>query len=427
MAINPAATVDTANGIAKRVHGDIRDMVPKKNLRVLKRIKYDDKTKLGGEFAELVYLTGEHGFTYGGSSGAKRTLNSSEVAESQLAKATPNEIDFRSEVVITLMSRAREGGEKAFESYISAMMRNARKAFDKRLEIAMNYGGAPLASALTVSAPTTTTLLFTCTVNTWAPHIWLNQRNCSIDAYNGATQLNTRADLNVSTVNVGRNSRQILFTGNADDITAIVAAGTATDLYFKGAKGLDGTGLRSIGNLTTGLYLNINAATYPDVWNGTKITWDYSAADFTWGTLQDGLEDAASKGMEGDVIVQVPFPVWQTLNNSLDALRVLDSSFSVNKAEMGRGVDSITYHAITGSATIEASGFQRYGEVMAYLDPAEEGFPKRIGSSNVTFNVPGRGDEMFRLTENANTVEYRAFTDQMLWLPAPRNVVLWAA
>lgn len=425
MAINAAATVDSANGIAKRVHGDVQDMIPKKGFTLINRVKFDDKAKVGSEYVEQVWLTGEHGFTYGGSSGAKRTLNSSEVAVSKLATLTPNEIFFRSEVVVTLMSRAMEKGEKAFEAYITAMMRNSRKAFDKRLEIAMRYGGTSI-GRLTSATDAGTASVFTMDRARWAPGIWLGARNCPIDAYNGASQLNTNADLHVTAVDM--KNRTVAVSGNATDIDAIVAAGTAVELYFKGAKGLDGTGLRTIANLTTGTYLGISADDFKDVWNGTQVTWDYSTTDFTWNILQQGLEEAAGRGMEGDVIVDVPNHVWRQLNNSLDALAVFDSRYRVDKAEMGHGVDAISYHAITGRAHIVPSNYTFDGDVMVYPDPSEDGdIVRRIGSSQVTFDMPSHGGEMFRIPENTNTAEWRAFSDQGLWLPAPRATALFTA
>lgn len=434
--VNQAATISTAEGIAKRVHGEIRDMVPAKNLKALNRIKYDSKNVLGGEYAELVYLTGEHGFTYGGSSGAKRTLNTSEVAESQLATGTPSEIDFRSEVTIGLMSRAAQGGEKAFESYVSALMRNSKKAFDKRLEHAVTRGGASIGSINATATDGGTTITFVVSLKTWMPHIWLNSRNMAFDAFNGTTQLNTRAELFVRTVNIA--TRTIVATGNSDDINDIVAATTNVQFYYRGQRLNDGsgtmmdfTGMRTIANLTTGEYLGIDAAVYTDVWNGTQVTWDSSTTDFSWAVLNDGIEDAMGRGLEGDLIVQVPFPVWNQLNNSLDALRVLDSSYSVQKQEMGHALDAIVYHGLNGKNTIECSGFQPYGEVLCYPDPGDTAdhvaVPRRIGSSNVTFEYPGKGGEMFTKVEGTNAVEWYAFTDQFLWAPNPRGFLLFSS
>lgn len=433
--INPAATVSTANGLAKRVHGKLHNLIPAKNLKLINRVKYDTENTLGSEFYEDICLTMEHGFTYGGSAGSRRTLNSSEVAEYQPAYASPNSIHFRSEVTLELMSRAASKGEQAFESYIAALEMNSKKAFDKRLEIAMNRGGSPIAVASSATDAGTSSVI-TINPKTWAPHIWIGMRNCPIEAYDASTNtlLNTRADLNVTKVDI--KNKKVTVLGNADDINDIVAAGDF-DIYFKGVKNngssgtLDGTGLRNIANLSTGTYLNISADTYADVWAGTQVTWDYSTTDFTWTVLASGMEEAAGRGFMGDAVVQVPFNVWNTLNSSLDALRVIDSSYSPSKGEMGHKADSIVYHTITGRVTVEPSGFQPYGEVVVYPDNPdsddEQPVARRVGSSNITFDYPGRGGEMFKLKEDTNTVEWRAFSDQVLWLPCPRNTILFTA
>jgi hypothetical protein len=403
-------------------------MIPKKGFTLLNRVKFDGSTTLGSEFVEQVWLTGEHGFTYGGTGGTKRTLNSSEVAESQLATLQPNSIYFRSEVVIDLMSRARSKGEAAFEGYVTALLRNSKKAFDKRLEIAMRYGGSPIGT-LTSATDAGTTSVLTITAGSWMPGAWLGSRNCAIDAYEGSTKLNQDGDLNVTIVNMS--AKTVTVVGDADDINAIVASGTSgsgVTLYFKGAYGLDGTGLRTIANLTTGDYLGISADTYKDVWNGTQVTWDVSTTTFNWTLLQTGLEQMASRGMEGDVYVDVPLNVWGQLNSSLAALRAIDSSYSVEKAEQGHGVDAISYHAVTGRALIRPSSYVKFGDVMVSPDPSEDSsMLRRIGSSNVTFETPGKGGEMFKFIDDTNTVEWRAFSDQALYLPAPRNAGLFTA
>jgi hypothetical protein len=431
MAINNAATVSTANGIAKRVHGDVVNLLPRKGYKALKRVPFEQKMALGGEYAEQVWLTGEHGITYGGTTGAKRTLNESEVAESKLATLTPSAMDFRSEVTIDLMSRASAKGEKAFEGYLTALMRNSKSAIQKRLEIATRRGGSSIGTISSMTDANTTSVI-TITLASWAPLIWLGARNCPLDAYNSSTKLNTTAPLHVTVVNI--KERKITVTGAAADIDAMIAIGTngsGVSLYFLGQFGKDFTGIRTIANLSSGTYLGVSADDFADVWRGTQVTWDVSTTDFTWALLQTGLEEMAGRGMEGDVVVDVPNNVWGQLNSALDALRVFDSSYSVTKAEQGHGVDAISYHAITGRALIQPSGYNMYGEILVYPDGDESAdgivAPKRFGSSDVTFNVPGRGDEMFKLQDDTNTVEYRGFCDMALWLPAPRCCGIFTA
>lgn len=427
------ATLSTANGLAKRVHGDVVNLETRNSLKFIRDVPYSTAMTVGSEFVELVWLTDENGFTFGGTGGTSRDLNDPVVALSDLAKITPSVIDFQTHVIIDLMSRARAAGEKAFEAYISAMMRNVKVAFDKLLEQVNLYGGSSMGTTSAATDAGTSTVM-TITAKTWAPRFWLRQKGMRCDAYDGATLLNTRADLKLESVNM--RTRALTFSGNADDINDIVAVGgtgVGVTLYRKGQKGMDQAGLKAIASLTSssGTYLNISCSDYADVWNGTQVTWDVDTTSFTWDILQAGLEEAAGRGLDGDVKVLVNNKVWGQLNSSVDALRFYDSSYSVQKAEQGHEITAISYHAITGRATIVPSGYVMYGDVMAYPDGGEnaEGMvvPKRLGSTNVTMNTPGKGDEMFVRIPGTNRVEYGAFSDQCLWLPAPRGTLIWTS
>jgi hypothetical protein len=77
---------------------------------------------------------------------------------------------------------------------------------------------------------------------------------------------------------------------------------------------------------------------------------------------------------------------------------------------------------------IQPSNFVKNGDVIAHPDPmGDDEKVRRIGSSNVTFNVPARGDEMFKLKEDSNVVEYRAFSDQSVFSCSPRDFILFTS
>lgn len=421
MATNQTNDLTTANNFAKKVHGEIVRLQPRRMLKNLNRIKFVEN--LGGSFNEFVWLTDEHGFTFGGTSGGKRTLNDSEVAEGKEASLTPSAIDFRTEVTIDLLSRAKQKGEKAYEKFIKQMMLNSKIAFDKRLETLVNYGGSPLATAASATDATTSSVI-TLSSKTFAPGMWRKSRNMPLEAYNSTTLLNDQADLVVTgvSIDVANDTYKITVSGEETDIDALVAAGSSADLYYKGQYGNDFSGLYTIGNLSTGSYLGISADTYTDVWQGTQGTWTYGD-DLTWNHLQNLLEEMSMRGAEGDMIASVPLNGWNDLNASLVALRTIDSSYSVDRAEMGHSVTGIRFHSVTGSVYVEPNEFIKRGDVIVYPDPSDtadqEVIPKRVGSANVTMQVPGRGEEMFHMLENTNAFEKRAFTDQGLWIPAP--------
>lgn len=426
MATNPAATLATASGIARRVQGDVQQLDPKKNIKLTKRVKYDTKNQVGAEYVEPVWLTGEHGATFAGNSGGEVDLNGAEVAESKNALLNPSSLYFQSRAVIDLLSRAVSMGERAAESYVSALMRNTKRGIEKRVEIKNTYGTLPIGT-LSSATDLSTSSVFTLTAATWAPHIWLGMRNCPIDAYNGATQLNTNADLVITKVDP--KNHQLTVSGNATDIDAVMAVGTngsGTTLYLKSQYGNTGTGLKGIAKLASGdTYLGISCTTYNDVWSATQVTWDVSStADFTWQDLQNGVEEAAGRGLENDLVVQVPFNVWTRLNSSLDALRAFDSSYKVSSVDMGHAEDAITYNSLGIKLKIEPSGFIMGGDIICYPDSPDF---RRIGSSDVTFNVPGQGDDMFMRVIGTNTCEWMAFTNQDPWSTAPRDFIYFGA
>lgn len=427
-----SATVTSANGIAKKVYGKVQDLVPEDTNVVLKTIPYDKETTLGASYDEQVWLTGEHGFTYGGTAGAELTLNAPAVAESQLAEATPESIHFRSRTTLELMSRAKAKGDASFENYIKRLMVNSKKAFDQRLDTRLIHGGGQLGTVSTGDAGTATTWAPTISSGTWAPWLWIGKRNCPCDAYNGTNKLNTNADLVVTTINP--KTHVVAFSGNSSDITAIKAVGTngsTVTLYYKGSYSTSAIGLKTIAGLnsSSGNYLGVATGTYVDFWCATQVTWNVATDDFTWTILQNGLEESFGRGGGGNRIALVPPGVWKTLNSSLDALRAFDSSYSVSKVEMGHEEDAITYRALGFKITIKCTGAVMGGDVIVIPDPGKEqdiaGDLRRVGSSNITFELPDKGGEMFVQIYGTNLVEHGAFSDQVLWAPNPRDFLLF--
>jgi hypothetical protein len=348
-AYTSADPTNSAAGIAKKVYGKVQDLVPDEINVVLNTIPYDKSTELGASFDEQVWLSGEWGFTHGGTDGAELTLNAPSVAQSKLAEALPESLHFRSRTTIELMSRAQKKGDASFENYVKRLMVNSKKAFDRRLDTRMIYGGGKLATIVTGDAGAATTWAPTVSVGTWAPWLWIGGIGAPVDAYNGATKLNTTGDLVIS--NVNPKTRVLSFTGVAADITAIKAIGTngsTVTLYYKGFYSTTAIGLKTISALSSssGNYLGIACGTYSDLWCATQVTWDVTADDFTWTILQNGLEESFGRGGGGNRIALVPANVWKTLNSSLDALRAFDSSYSVSKVEMGHEIDAITYRAL---------------------------------------------------------------------------------
>jgi hypothetical protein len=67
------------------------------------------------------------------------------------------------------------------------------------------------------------------------------------------------------------------------------------------------------------------------------------------------------------------------------------------------------------------------GDVIVIPDPSEQSDLRRIGSSNVTFELPNEGGRMFIQIQGTNYVEHGAFSDQVLWAPEPSEFLYFGA
>jgi hypothetical protein len=159
----------------------------------------------------------------------------------------------------------------------------------------------------------------------------------------------------------------------------------------------------------------INASEY-SLWKGN--TYDAGAAPLSFQKLQEAVAKAVEKGLDSDVKVIVNPDVWADLLTDQAALRMYDSSYS--PAKMENGSKEIKFHGQNGMIEIVPSIYCKRG--FAYVLSMDEWL--RIGSTEVTFRRPGRGDEFFRDVENAAAYELRCYTDQCVFSHAPGKNVL---
>lgn len=429
MSTNPEATLATANGIARHVQGPVQDLIPSRDLKFIKRIPYDKENQVGADYIEPVWLTGEHGVTFTGNAGAAVNLNGAEVAESKNATLNPTALYFQSRAVIDLLARAISAGDRAAEAYIAAMMRNTKKGINKRNEIKTIHGGGSLGTLTSASNPGGGISVLQITTPTWAPGIWLGGKNMPLALYNGATLLNTNADAVITKVDP--KNKQLTVSINSADLTTVRAVGTngsGVEIYLKSQYGNVGYGVKRISKLVAAdTFLGITCASYADVFVATQKVWDVTTTPaFTWDDLQPGIEEYVGRGGETDLIVACPPNVWTQLNSSLDALRMFDSSYSVKSVDMGHDEDAIKYHTLGINVKIEMSTFMMGGDVIAYPDPsADSDGVRRIGATDVTFNVPGQGEDMFVRLPNTNVCEWMAYTCQDVFTTRPRDFIYW--
>lgn len=402
-----ANTITTLNGLFKETYADkLENLIPD-GVQLLNMIPFvEQEAQPGNLYHQPVVLGQEHGVTYAIDSDDAFALNDAVNGVIQDARIQGSAMVLRSVLGYKAAGKAVANDNRSFEAATKFLVGNMLRSITKRLEIGLLYGqvGIGTANAVAGAGP------YVITVDTgeWADGIWAGSENMKIEwATTGAptvvsgTGTVSAVDLDAREVTVA------LLTG---------AAPVATDtMYFFGALNNEFAGLHKI--LTnTGTLFNINAGTY-NLFKGNEF--DAGAAALSFQKIQDAIALAVRKGLDSDVIVLVNPKTWADLLNDQAALRQYDSSYNSQTAE--NGARMIRFHGQQGVIEIVPSIYVK--ESYAYVISMDEML--RVGSSDVTFRRPGRGDEFFRELEGHAGYELRAYTDQALFCYAPgRNVLI---
>jgi hypothetical protein len=401
--------VDTLNGLFKVVYADkIKDLIPE-GVKLLKMIPFNSAQKaLGNTFNTPLVLGLEHGVSYGGSTGTAFSLESAIASEMQEAQVKGCEMVLRSALSVGAASRSM-ASQGAFEQATKLLVRNMLKSMHIRLEVQLLYGQVGLARISSVaSAPA----IDICT-SEWAPGIWVGAKNMKIEIRSQAGTLRgtaTIASVSMANQTITVDAVPAGTTGNAD------AENSAADvIWYYGAYNKEFAGLHKMITNTSTLF-NINAADYETfqgniVEVGTDST--TNAGFLSFEKIEEAVAVAMEKGlMDEDVTCLVHPKQWNKLMTELAAKRMFDSSYS--EKSLKQGTQAIEFYGQNGKISVVASLFVKQGN--AYVFPEKE--LERIGSTDVTFEMPGYEGKFFRLLEDINGYELRAYTDQALFSSA---------
>jgi hypothetical protein len=386
------------DGLYKDVYADKLDsLIPDFGI-LTKKIGFSQAKKTGRDFVKAVKLTNEQGFTYGSGIQTLSTIISSDVDD---AKVRGNSLTLRTG--FSYDSAANMVSSKgAFIEATKFKFMSMMEAATYRIEHQMLYGGKGLGAIASADDGADT---FTVSDASWSLGTWAGQEGAQIDIY--SSDLTT---LRVSTAVIGvdATTKTISVTAGAD-LSGVVA----TDVvFFKSAKGNEMVGLRDI-VANTGTLYGVDAASY-SLWAGNSSA---VGGNLTLKKIYDGLVPAVGKGLLEDVVVLVSPATFAGLANDQASLRRYNTS--AKKAE--NGFDSISFQGANGGIEVLIHPLMREGESMAFPIKKAE----RIGATDITFNTPGKGDEMFQQLANETGYECRLYSEQALFLPCPAKCVLF--
>jgi hypothetical protein len=386
-------TVDTLNGYFKESYADkIQDLVPE-GVKLLKLVDFNSAEKSPGNlYHQPLDLGLEHGVTYGGAGGDAFALNASIASSSADAQVRGCEMVLVSAISVGAASRSASS-KNAFEQITKRKVQNMLKSIHVRLEVQLLYGQVGIARVGSIS-----TNDITIADAEWAPGVWVGalRGSCYVQSVNMDTKTIT-----VDTAPAG-------VTGNTD------SENSASDIiWYKGAFNKEFAGLHKM-ITNSGTLFNVDASQY-ELFKGNIVevgTSEAAKAFISFEKVEEGIARAMEKGLDEQNVVCMVHPKhWNKLMTDLAAKRVFDSSYS--DKEFKQGAKSLKFASQVGEIEIVSSLYVKEG--FAYLFAPEE--LERIGSSEVTFEMPGMEGKFFKLMESANGYEMRLYTDQALFTP----------
>lgn len=366
---------------------------------------------LGKKLVVPVQVAEEHGITVAaGTTGeGDITLLPPTAGELQQAEIDGSQMYARSRVGYGAIERSKTD-KGAFEQALRHVVNLLTKACGKRLEATHLWGRRGWGAIESVSGAGTTRD-WVITEATWAAGLWAGAKGMTLDLfaanYSG-TKVNSNAKVTIT--GVTRSSRTISVSGNATDLTNIIAG---MHLFQEtGSPTTEFAGIDAI-LANTGTLFAISASTY-DIWKANSKA---AGGAISMEVILDAVRLGAEQGLADDVVAIVSPRAFQVLNSDLAALRRLDRSYSTKEGE--NGTEEILYHGQTGTVRIMPHLYQKDG--LAHIICPKEWH--RVGATADFGFITRRGNEEKLLLElpDSPAAEMRAMFIGAIYCEAPSH------
>lgn len=278
---------------------------------------------------------------------------------------------------------------------------NMLRSMSKKLEIELLYGQMGYG---TVNAGTVASTTFVVKLAEWAPGIWAGAEGLPIEVRSSDGSVSrgenvvTGVDMDTRTITM-----QSAMTLTADDV-----------IWHKGAYGKEFAGIHKILTQSSGSLFNINVGNH-GLFRGNS--YNVSGA-LSYSKLGLALTRAVEKGLDSKVLALVNPKAWANMMTDQAALRKYDSSYSSTKAD--NGAQKLTFYSQNGEIEIRPSIYIK--ESYAFLLDMSAWI--RVGSQEISFKMPGSGDEYVLHRPDQAGYEMRLFTDQAVFTHKPGTSVV---
>jgi hypothetical protein len=397
----------------ERYANKIKDLVPMQNWLIKNIPNVDKRVKmLGNLYHQPVKLSSGQGYTYN-SDGTAFTFNTPRALKLDDAQVEGFEL-VRSDIISFNAISRSDNKDKAFSKAVDLTIDDMVTGISSRLEATLLHGRNGLGVADTSANINTTHTLVTLTAASWAGGIWARNINAQIQFYTviGDTLVSTGADSIFVVESVNSTLYQITVSGTTTGIAALDTALAAGDsnIYFNGAHSVEGTGLVKIAS-NTGSLFNIDAAAAGNaLWKGN--TYSASSGPLTFSKLQKAITLPVDKGLDQDVSVLVSTPSWSDLVTDQAAARRYGD---VRSKKFDNGAEVLEFLSSNGTMEIVPHPMVKRGEaIIVPLDSLS-----RVGSTDITFNMPGTDENMFLRVAGKAGYEAVVYSDNTLFSDCP--------
>jgi hypothetical protein len=423
MAASAVTTTQMAGLYKEAYPSGIITLAPEgaKIYKALGEISATEKT--GNKYHQPVVLQHEAGVSYGGGglAGTAYSLIGGQTMTMADAQLEGSEITVQSLVAMRVLSKAT-GNAKAFKAGMRPIFESNMRTHVVRKEIETLYGRSAtgLGSFGSGVATSGTVETMTCSAASWAIGLWAGNEGAKVNFFNasGGALISTGADAIFTITSVDPDNRAIAFTGTTTGCTALHTVAGSGTVYpdFAGAR----TALATYQS-AEGLDYVSTVASGTTVWNISNAstlwkpnTYSASSGKLTLGKVLAAVNKGVAKGgLDEEVDLYCNPDSWVDLADSFSASRVLDSSYGSGEGK--NGVEKVVYFGANGKINVTPHSMVKAGE--AFVVPLAR--CKKVGSTDVTMSVPGRGDELFVMSTDINGVEFRTYSDWQFFCEKP--------
>ena len=418
MASAPGA-INLANldGFYKRIYADSLTKLIPDNAKILKKLPFERRKKLGDEFHIDVALQNEQGFTYN-TDGTAFALNGAIPMATKAAKVKGAEILLQSRMAYKTAAAATSNKE-AFAEATTTMFENMMDSASDRLEMSLLYGRSEKGKINSTTAIDSLNCYINIVAASWSVGMWSAKTDAKLTLYTSAGALiGTEGGYTIKAVDIA--NKRLKVNASNSDITALTGTVFTTNKGLIQFYGMSGStfssyneflGIDKVITEASDLF-GINPSIYP-LWKGVEYT---ASGDVTIDQLRKSVDVAVAQGLREDVTAYCSPNVFTKLTNDLMANRRFDSSFGPDAKQ---GFKTIEIFASNGVISLEPHPIVKEGEI--FLLNLKNFM--RVGSTDFTMETPGMGGKIFLQLDGYAGFEVRMYTDQAIICTAPARSI----